>query len=314
MARSTSAGPRFSARAEIGVHRALAIRRDQDEAAGGRWAVLRRGGGEVDAHGADIVGEEAADFVGLHLADIGRRDRRRRRRRRCCWPPAARHDRRGAHDAVEPLRLRLVDQAHRALVQVVGDEEIILGTGEARPRWRCRGRARRSGETSCRDSDDVSCRVAFASGAAPVKAYGLAGRLGAGGPARARASGRAARGGPRSRSSGARRCARASLLASSVAGGESPAVSMTMRGCESSARRCSSSASSQMTLKYWMTRCTKSQLGRPRLPCSSARGRSGSRPAPPPCPSGDAARGAQLAQARAEGRHGSPPSRRRMRT
>ena len=187
--------------------------------------------------GADIVGEVAADFVGLHLADIGRAAAERGDADDAVGHRPARNDRRGAHDAVKPLRLRLVDQAHRALVQVVGDEEIILGTGEhvhdgvAEAEHVVAGR--RHVEILIRW--ELS-RVAFASRAARVKAWGLG---------MAQAWGLRIRGyglGASVWSSRARRSAmsasvspampRATLLASSVACGDSPAVSMTMRGCE----------------------------------------------------------------------------------
>ena len=49
-----------------------------------------------------------------------------------------------------------------------------------------------------------------------------------------------------------------------------PAVSILTRGSDRSARRASSSASSQMMLKYWMTPWISVQVGLPRSPRSRA--------------------------------------------
>ena len=57
--------------AEIGVHGALAVRRHQDVGAAGGGAIRCRLGLEGDAGGADVVGVEGADLVGLDLADEG---------------------------------------------------------------------------------------------------------------------------------------------------------------------------------------------------------------------------------------------------
>ena len=65
---------------------------------------------------------------------------------------------------------------------------------------------------------------------------------------------------------------RTSTWSTSLGGisGAMPPVSMVTLGSEISARRCSSSASSQMTLKKAMMRWRRNPVGRPRLPCSSA--------------------------------------------
>ena len=94
--------------AEIGIHRPLAIRRHEDEAAGRGGAFGCGRGIEFDAHRANVVGEDLAQAVALDLADegrlgaergraddrIGRRsagsDRRRIHQPHRGFPPAAR--------------------------------------------------------------------------------------------------------------------------------------------------------------------------------------------------------------------------------
>ncbi len=117
-------------RAEKGAHGALSIRRDVDEApAGGRAAVQGRRI-ETRADGPDVMGEDFAQRVPGHLADkkrsaaeagdpgdgIGRR-------------AAGSLDPRG-HAPIELMRARLVDEAHRALVQTLRVEEGVVGPGQ----------------------------------------------------------------------------------------------------------------------------------------------------------------------------------------
>jgi hypothetical protein len=52
--------PELDTGAEIGVHGALAVRRDMDQAARGGQALGRRRRGEVDAERADIMREDLA--------------------------------------------------------------------------------------------------------------------------------------------------------------------------------------------------------------------------------------------------------------
>ena len=62
-------GCEIHARAEEGVHGALAVRRHEDEAARGRLAVVGRRRIVGDAERADIVAEDAAELVCRHPAD-----------------------------------------------------------------------------------------------------------------------------------------------------------------------------------------------------------------------------------------------------
>jgi hypothetical protein len=63
---------------------------------------------------------------------------------------------------------------------------------------------------------------------------------------------------------------RAKLFAASVTSGLSPPASIDTFGADTLASRSSSSASSQITLKNAITRCTKYHVGAPRRPCSRA--------------------------------------------
>src|ERR1700733_8715792 len=57
--------------AQEGVHRALAVRGDQNQAAGGWRFAGQRGGWEMHAHGIDIMAEHTAKLIVRDLADVG---------------------------------------------------------------------------------------------------------------------------------------------------------------------------------------------------------------------------------------------------
>jgi hypothetical protein len=80
--------------------------------------------------GLQIVGEEAAGFVVLHLADEARLDAERRNARRRVGGRAAGHDDGRSHLAVELLGSRLVDELHGALVNVLLHQEGFIRMGE----------------------------------------------------------------------------------------------------------------------------------------------------------------------------------------
>jgi len=113
-------------RAEISVEGALAVGRDQHIAARGRWSLGRRRRLEIDAGGADVMGEGAAELVVLDLADEG------------CAPAQTRHpddgvrrraagnlDRR-SHGVVKRRRPRFVDERHRALAHGLLDQKVVV--------------------------------------------------------------------------------------------------------------------------------------------------------------------------------------------
>ena len=123
-------GREVLAGAEIGVHGALAVRRHQDEAAGGGGAVLGERHVVMHVDGLQVVGEELAGLVVLHLADEAGLDAEGGDARRRVGARAARDDHRRAHIAVELLGPRLVDELHGALVHLLLQQEGLVRMGE----------------------------------------------------------------------------------------------------------------------------------------------------------------------------------------
>jgi hypothetical protein len=80
--------------------------------------------------GLEIVGEEAARLVVLHLADEACLDPERGHARRRVGRRAAGHDDGRAHIPVKLLGARLVDELHGALVHLLGLEEGFVRMGE----------------------------------------------------------------------------------------------------------------------------------------------------------------------------------------
>ena len=120
-------GPKILRGAEIGVHGALAVRRHQDVGAAGGGAVRRRLGLEGDAGGADVVGVEAADLVGLDLADEGGAGAETGDADDGVGAGAAAHFGRRAHILVDGRGAGLVDQRHAALGHAVAGEKTLIG-------------------------------------------------------------------------------------------------------------------------------------------------------------------------------------------
>ncbi len=115
---------------EKGVHRALAVGRHENEAARGRRAFGRGRREEVDAGGADILREEAAEGVGLHLADKGAGAAKRGHADERVGRRSA-GDRRGlAHRAGEGFRRPFLRQGHRTLGQAMGGDERVGRLGD----------------------------------------------------------------------------------------------------------------------------------------------------------------------------------------
>src|SRR6266545_4528815 len=112
--------------AEIGVHRALAVGRDQHVAARCRWAGRGRGCRKRDASRADVVGKDATELVVLDLADEGRA------RTEACYAydgirrRAAGNLHRRTHGIVEFRGLALIDQLHGALAHIVLGEKRVI--------------------------------------------------------------------------------------------------------------------------------------------------------------------------------------------
>ena len=122
-------GSEFDAGAEIGVHRALAVRRHEDHRARRRRLGVQWSRVEGDALGADVVRVDLAEMVVRDLAEEGRAsakacDARCRVARRS----AGCLDRR-AHAAIEQLGPFAVDQVHRSLDDLVLAQEIVVAPG-----------------------------------------------------------------------------------------------------------------------------------------------------------------------------------------
>ena len=111
---------------EVGVHRALAVRRDQDHRARRRRAVGQRRGREMDAERLHVVAEELSELVVGDLADEGGAPAEGGDARRGVAGAAAGDELRRAHVAEEPVGLRAVDQPHRALHQAFANQKILF--------------------------------------------------------------------------------------------------------------------------------------------------------------------------------------------
>ena len=126
-ASSMSDGRQILRGAEIGVHGALAVRRHQDVGAAGGGAGARGLGLESDAGGADVVGIEGADLVGLDLADEGGAGAEAGDADDGVGAGAAAHFGRRPHILVDGGRAGLVDQRHAALGHAVAGEKALVG-------------------------------------------------------------------------------------------------------------------------------------------------------------------------------------------
>ena len=116
--------------AEEGVHRPVAVRRDQDHRSSSRDSEILRLGRELHPGGGQVVAVELAELVGSDLPDEARASAQRGDARRRVRGRTAADLPRRAHVRIEPLRLLGVDQAHRALRQPLGIEESVVGVGD----------------------------------------------------------------------------------------------------------------------------------------------------------------------------------------
>ena len=123
-------GPEPDAGAEIGVHGALPVAGDQDQAARGAGPGGRRRRVEAHALRGQIVAEHPAQQIVAHLADIGAvAAERGDPGHRVAGRPARGLDRR-PHDPIERLGAFGVDQGHRPLDQRLLLEERLVGMGD----------------------------------------------------------------------------------------------------------------------------------------------------------------------------------------
>ena len=116
--------------AEEGVHRPVAVGRDEDHRPGGRFADVGCRGDELDARCGQVVPIEFAQLVRCNLADeAGAATQRGDASRGVARRSAANLVRR-PHVRIEPLRLLGVDQPHRAFDQAFARQEIVVGIGD----------------------------------------------------------------------------------------------------------------------------------------------------------------------------------------
>ena len=123
-------GSEFLAGAEVGVHRAVAVRGDDDQAAAGRRAANVGGGDIFDAGGADVVREHRTELVIGDAADEGTAHAHRGEAGAGVGGRAAGDFAAGAHVAVQPLGLVCIDQPHAALFDALVGEEFGFGGGD----------------------------------------------------------------------------------------------------------------------------------------------------------------------------------------
>ena len=120
----------IGARAEVGVHRSLAVRSHIDEAAPRRRPVFGGRGRESDSGRADVGGECRAERVLFHLADIGGGDAERGDADDGVGGRPSGDQSRIDPGGVERLGAILVDQVHRALQHLLGAEIVVVRIGK----------------------------------------------------------------------------------------------------------------------------------------------------------------------------------------
>ena len=129
--------------AEIRVHRALPIRRHQDQAARGGGPALQRRRGEMHPRRRDVAPERLAQRIARDLAQIGHLRPQATPPPRRCWRPSRRCSRLpGGIVGIQRAGRRLVDQRHAPLVHGVLGQE-------------CLGRGRHHIDDRVADADDI---------------------------------------------------------------------------------------------------------------------------------------------------------------
>jgi hypothetical protein len=123
-------GPELARCAEIGAHRPVGVRRDDDQASAGGGAVRRGGCGVFDAGGPDVVPENLAELIVAHAADEPGAPAERRDPDESVGRRAARHLGRGSHRRVDRLGAGGVDEGHRAAGEPVGLDELVALVAE----------------------------------------------------------------------------------------------------------------------------------------------------------------------------------------
>ena len=125
-------------RAEEGVHRPMAIRRDQDHRTRRGLANIGRGRDELDPGRSQVVTIEFPELIRRDLADKARPSAKRRDAGRRIAGRASAHLMRRAHMRIEPFRLLGVDQPHRAFDQPLRRSGNRRSRRRSHRRWHCR--------------------------------------------------------------------------------------------------------------------------------------------------------------------------------
>ena len=125
-----SSGPELDAGAEIGVHGALRVRCDKDEAARRRRPLGRGRRREAHADRAQIVREDPAEPIVPHLADIGAAAAQGRDPGDGVGDRTARHLDAGPHLAIERFGARRIDERRGALDQALRRKKTVIGAGQ----------------------------------------------------------------------------------------------------------------------------------------------------------------------------------------
>ena len=114
---------------EEGVHRPLAIGRDEDEAARGRGLAFAGRRVEIDPHRADVVAEDVAQLVLRHLPDECALRAQRRHAGKRVGGRAPGNFLRRPHRLVQSPGAVLVDQRHPALVEIEFGDQVFFARG-----------------------------------------------------------------------------------------------------------------------------------------------------------------------------------------
>ena len=122
--------PELDAGAEKGRHRALGVRRHEDQAARGRGTVRSRRGGKADTRGLDIAAKHRTRRVVPHLADVTGGGAEPRHAHHGVGGRAAADLHRSPHARTKRIGAGAVDQGHRALRQVLPAEQRVIGLGD----------------------------------------------------------------------------------------------------------------------------------------------------------------------------------------
>ena len=130
-------GGQLAAGAQIGIHAALAVRRHRDQAGGGGGTLRGGHAGKGDALFGHGLGEDLAQTVIEHLAEIDAGAAQRGQARQRVGGAAAGHFVQAGHGLLivgqclqQLMGAEAVNQRHAALGDLVGEEEPVIHRGD----------------------------------------------------------------------------------------------------------------------------------------------------------------------------------------